>query len=45
MDMESAFKDSAKHVTYYYYRQPIIKKVEPLLGLTEGGTPISITGA
>jgi hypothetical protein len=45
MDMESSFKDSAKHVTFYYYRQPIVKKVEPLLGLPEGGTPISITGA
>jgi len=45
MDLESSFKDSAKHVQYYYYRQPIIKKVEPLLGLIEGGTPISITGA
>lgn len=45
MDMESGFKVSAKHVQFYYYRQPIVKKVEPLLGLIEGGTPISITGA
>ena len=45
MDMESGFRVSAGHVIFYYYRQPIIKKVEPLLGLIEGGTPISITGA
>lgn len=45
LDMETGFKTSTSVVQYYYYRQPIVKKVEPLIGLTEGGTPISITGA
>lgn len=45
MDMEMGFKLSTTTLQFYYYRQPIVKKVEPLLGLTEGGTPISITGA
>jgi len=45
MDMETGFKMSTTKLEFYYYRQPIVKKIEPLLGLTEGGTPLSITGA
>lgn len=32
-------------VEYYYYHQPIVKKVQPTIGLTTGGTPIEISGA
>lgn len=32
-------------VEYYYYKTPIVKKVEPSSGLTLGGTPIEISGA
>ena len=30
---------------YYYYQQPVVKKVEPKSGLTRGGTKIEISGA
>jgi len=32
-------------VEYYYYKQPVVKKVEPTSGVTDGGTPIEISGA
>ena len=32
-------------VEYYYYHQPIVKKVWPKQGLTSGGTPIEVSGA
>ena len=32
-------------VEYYYYHQPVVKKVQPTIGLTTGGTPIEISGA
>ena len=31
-------------VEYYFYVQPIVKKVEPLQGLASGGTFIEISG-
>ena len=32
-------------VEYYYYHQPVVKKVQPKQGLTTGGTPIEVSGA
>ena len=32
-------------VEYYYYHQPVVKKVYPKQGLTSGGTPIEVSGA
>lgn len=32
-------------VEYYYYHQPVVRKVEPTQGLTTGGTPIEVSGA
>lgn len=36
---------SYSFVEYYYYKQPVVKKVNPLSGLTKGGTRIEISGA
>lgn len=36
---------SYSFVEYYYYKQPVTRKVEPLSGLTRGGTHIEISGA
>ena len=36
---------SYSFVEYYYYQQPVVKKVEPKSGLTRGGTRIEISGA
>jgi len=32
-------------VEYYYYHNPVVKKVQPTQGLTTGGTPIEVSGA
>ena len=32
-------------VEYYYYKSPIVAKIEPRAGLATGGTPIEISGA
>ena len=32
-------------VEYYYYKTPVVKKVDPLSGSSNGGTPIEISGA
>ena len=32
-------------VEYYYYIQPVVKKVEPYTGLVQGGTELEISGA
>ena len=42
--IEVAYPQSSK-VEYYFYRQPIATKMEPLSGLVDGGTNIDITGA
>lgn len=36
---------STAFVEYYYYKNPVVKKVEPLSGLTRGGTLIEVSGA
>jgi hypothetical protein len=33
------------YVEYYYYKQPVVKKVEPRSGTTAGGTALEISGA
>lgn len=38
------YSDSSS-LEYYYYRVPIVNKVEPTSGLTSGGTVIDLTGA
>lgn len=45
MNLESGFKLSTEVLNFYYYRSPIVYDVTPLLGLTDGGTQISINGA
>lgn len=32
-------------VEYYYYHNPVVKKIQPTQGLTTGGTPIEVSGA
>jgi hypothetical protein len=32
-------------VEFYYYKSPVVKKVEPSFGLTRGGTHIEVSGA
>lgn len=29
---------------FYFYRQPIVQKIEPTSGLTSGGTDLELTG-
>jgi hypothetical protein len=29
---------------FYFYRQPIVQKIEPTSGLTTGGTDLELTG-
>lgn len=42
---KTLFVFSHSYVEYYYYQQPVIKKVEPLNGLARGGTRVAISGA
>lgn len=35
----------SSNLEFYYYRDPVITKVEPASGLTSGGTALTITGA
>lgn len=42
---KTSYQYSSSFVEYYYYKQPVIKKVEPRSGLTRGGTLIEISGA
>jgi hypothetical protein len=32
-------------IEYYFYHQPVVKKIEPTSGLASGGTQIEISGA
>lgn len=36
---------SHSYVEYYYYQNPVVKKVEPNTGLQRGGTRIEVSGA
>lgn len=42
---EDRFLFTESSVEYYYYRQPVVVKVQPSSGLTQGGTPIEVSGA
>jgi hypothetical protein len=42
---QTLYQYSYSYVEYYYYQQPVVKKVEPKSGLTRGGTRIEISGA
>jgi hypothetical protein len=42
--IEAAYQASSTE-EFYFYRPPVITKVEPLSGLVTGGTQITITGA
>lgn len=37
------YKDSSRQ-EFYFYRQPVVKKIEPTSGLVDGGTVIDVTG-
>lgn len=39
------YQYSYAFVEYYYYQQPVVKKIEPKSGLTRGGTRIELSGA
>lgn len=43
-EIDVVFKDSSRS-EFFFYRQPIVKKIEPTAGLIDGGTVIDITGA
>lgn len=42
---DERFTYSNSLVEYYYYKQPVVKKVDPLSGSSGGGTPIEVSGA
>lgn len=42
---ETIHQYSNSKVEFYYYKQPVVKKLEPSFGLTKGGTHIEISGA
>lgn len=42
---KTIFFFSHSYVEYYYYQDPVIKKVEPLTGLQRGGTRLEVSGA
>ena len=42
--IEVVYPDSSD-VEFYFYRQPIVTKIEPSSGLTAGGTLLELTGA
>jgi hypothetical protein len=37
------YQDSSQ-LEFYYYRRPVVSKIEPTSGLLQGGTPIDVTG-
>jgi hypothetical protein len=43
--LKTIYSYSYSFVEYYYYQNPVVKKVEPLSGLTKGGTTIEVSGA
>lgn len=42
---KTIYQYSTSFIEYYYYQQPVIKKVEPRSGLTQGYTRIEVSGA
>ena len=43
-EIEVAYPMSS-NLEFYYYREPVVKKIEPTSGLTSGGTNLELTGA
>jgi hypothetical protein len=44
VDLEVAFPQSSA-LEFFFYRKPLVTKVEPTSGLVQGGTKLSVTGA
>lgn len=42
---KTLYQYSTSFVEYYYYKNPVVRKVEPSSGLTRGGTLIEVSGA
>jgi hypothetical protein len=42
---ETLYQFSDSKVEFYYYKSPVVKKTEPSIGLTRGGTRIELSGA
>ena len=42
-NMDVVYSDSS-NLEFYFYRQPIVQKIEPSSGLTSGGTDLELTG-
>lgn len=45
VSLETVYQYSDSKVEFYYYQQPVTRKVEPTIGLTRGGTKLEISGA
>jgi hypothetical protein len=44
IETEKMYTSSNAKVEYYYYKQPEVKKIEPNMGLINGGTLIELSG-
>ena len=42
-DIDVVYQDSSD-LEFYFYRQPVVQKIEPSSGLTSGGTDLELTG-
>lgn len=42
-NMEVTYSESSD-MEFYFYRQPVVQKIEPSSGLTSGGTDLELTG-
>ena len=42
---QTIYQFSHSFVEFFYYQQPVVKKVQPYSGLTRGGTRIEVSGA
>lgn len=42
--IETTYSESS-NLEFYYYREPVVTKIEPSSGLASGGTALTITGA
>ena len=45
ISLETVYQYSDSKVEFFYYQQPVTRKVEPTIGLTRGGTKLEISGA
>lgn len=42
---QTIYQYSMSYVEFFYYQQPVVKKLQPFSGLTRGGTRIEVSGA